>query len=138
MRDMSADPATLHAFVRQYKETAEWCQTYRRLGVHDEITSEDVTGQGYPWSAAANAQVERDCLDFLSGLTPELLDLVSESAERAGHDFLLTRNGHGAGFWDGDWPEAEGRELTKHAKAQGTAAYEIDDDGNIVCIGRER
>jgi hypothetical protein len=21
-----------------------------------------------------------------------------------GHDFWLTRNGHGAGFWDGDWP----------------------------------
>lgn len=21
----------------------------------------------------------------------------------AGHDFWLTRNGHGAGFWDGDW-----------------------------------
>ena len=23
--------------------------------------------------------------------------------EYAGHDFWLTRNGHGAGFWDGDW-----------------------------------
>lgn len=21
----------------------------------------------------------------------------------AGHDLWLTRNGHGAGFWDGDW-----------------------------------
>ncbi len=23
--------------------------------------------------------------------------------EQAGHDFWLTRNDHGAGFWDGDW-----------------------------------
>lgn len=31
-------------------------------------------------------------------------DLNGHSVEAmAGHDFWLTRNGHGAGFWDGDW-----------------------------------
>ncbi len=29
----------------------------------------------------------------------------------AGHDFALTRNRHGAGFWDGDWP-VNGEALT--------------------------
>jgi hypothetical protein len=29
------------------------------------------------------------------------------------HDFWLTRNRHGAGFWDGDYPDHIGRELTK-------------------------
>lgn len=24
---------------------------------------------------------------------------------QAGHDFWLTREGHGAGFWDGDWDD---------------------------------
>lgn len=33
--------------------------------------------------------------------------------KQAGHDFWLTRNHHGAGFWDGDYPEPEGTELTK-------------------------
>lgn len=36
--------------------------------------------------------------------------------EMAGHDFLLTRNGHGAGFFDGDWPIA-GDRLTKASEA---------------------
>ena len=34
---------------------------------------------------------------------------------QAGHDFWLTQNGHGAGFWDGDWP-TYGEQLTKLAK----------------------
>jgi hypothetical protein len=32
---------------------------------------------------------------------------------RAGHDFWLTRNRHGAGFWDGDWPKDVGKALTE-------------------------
>lgn len=35
--------------------------------------------------------------------------------EQAGHDFWLTQNGHGAGFWDGDWPKY-GDTFTKLAK----------------------
>lgn len=33
--------------------------------------------------------------------------------EFAGHHFWLTRNGHGCGFWDGDWPEDIGESLDK-------------------------
>jgi len=32
-----------------------------------------------------------------------------------GHDFFLTHQGHGAGFWDGDWP-IYGDNLTDLAK----------------------
>jgi hypothetical protein len=39
--------------------------------------------------------------------------------EMAGHDFWLNRNGHGAGFWDGDWPEDSGNRLDKASKAFG-------------------
>lgn len=34
---------------------------------------------------------------------------------QAGHDFWLTSQGHGAGFWDGDWP-VYGEMLSKIAK----------------------
>lgn len=34
---------------------------------------------------------------------------------KAGHDFWLTQNGHGAGFWDGDYP-TYGETFTKLAK----------------------
>lgn len=38
---------------------------------------------------------------------------------RAGHDFWLTRNGHGAGFGDGDWPEEAGEKLSEAARSFG-------------------
>lgn len=50
---------------------------------------------------------------------------------RAAHDFWLTRNHHGAGFWDGDWPETEGEILTKAAKAFGECNLYVTDDGKI-------
>lgn len=39
---------------------------------------------------------------------------------RAAHDFWLTRNGHGAGFWDRGYPDDLGDRLTKAAKAAGS------------------
>lgn len=57
------------------------------------------------------------------------------SDEQFGHDFWLTRNGHGAGFWDrsyGDTPEARaGDALTREAKVYGTCDLYVGDDGRI-------
>ena len=49
------------------------------------------------FNAAAQEQIEKDCKRFLErskGL------FKNKDCEQAGHDFALTRNGHGAGFWD--------------------------------------
>ena len=51
--------------------------------------------------------------------------------ERAGHDFWLTRNGHGAGFWDGDWSEPEATILTEAAHKFGEFDLYVGDDGMI-------
>lgn len=48
-----------------------------------------------------------------------------------GHDFWLTRAGHGAGFWDGDLPEELGERLTQASKAAGNREPYIGDDGLI-------
>ena len=50
---------------------------------------------------------------------------------RAGHDFWLTRNHHGAGFWDGDWPEPQATALTDAAHAFGERNLYLGDDGRI-------
>ncbi|AMX93679.1 MULTISPECIES: hypothetical protein [Mesorhizobium] len=50
---------------------------------------------------------------------------------RAGHDFWLTRCGHGSGFWDGDWPEPQASRLTDAAKAFGNVDLYIGDDGKV-------
>lgn len=49
----------------------------------------------------------------------------------AGHDLWLTRNHHGAGFWDGDWPKDVGEKLTKAAHAFGEVNLYVGDDGKI-------
>jgi hypothetical protein len=51
--------------------------------------------------------------------------------EYAGHDFWLTRCGHGAGFWDGDWKEPAETILTEGAKSFGDFYLEVGDDGKI-------
>ncbi len=52
---------------------------------------------------------------------------------QAGHDFWLTRNGHGCGFWDGDWPEPQASLLTQASKAFGGVDPYVSDDGE-VCL----
>lgn len=42
------------------------------------------------------ATMRADCLAFVV----DNGDIGDMAAEQAGHDFWLTRNGHGAGFWD--------------------------------------
>lgn len=49
----------------------------------------------------------------------------------AGHDFWLTRCGHGAGFWDGDWPEPAAHALTNASKAFGNVDLYVGDDGQV-------
>jgi hypothetical protein len=53
------------------------------------------------------------------------------AAEMGGHDFWLTRNGHGCGFWDGDWPEGASQRLTVAAKKFGEVDLYVGDDGRI-------
>ena len=50
--------------------------------------------------------------------------------EQAGHDFWLTRNGHGTGFWDRDLGDV-GDLLTKKCKEQGSSDCYVGDDGQI-------
>jgi hypothetical protein len=47
-----------------------------------------------------------------------------------GHDFWLTRNGHGAGFWDRGLGEL-GDFLTKMSKPFGEATLYVSDDGEV-------
>lgn len=53
------------------------------------------------------------------------------SEEMAGHDFWLTRNGNGAGFWDGRWKEPYADKLDKISKAFGEINVYLGDDGLI-------
>jgi hypothetical protein len=60
-------------------------------------------------------------------------DLITESkqsAEQIGHDFWLTRNHHGAGFWDRNLGDI-GDKLTKAAQAFKEIDIYVGDDGRL-------
>lgn len=89
-----------HAFVKAYFATARW--TDPPEGRADFYTD---------W----HAQQICDCVSFLARTH---FYFNPENAAQAGHDFWLTRNGHGAGFWDGDW-DTLGDVLTKISHSYG-------------------
>ena len=75
----------------------------------------------------AQKEARRDCKDFvrLSSKSIQFL-LENKLADEAsiGHEFWLTRNRHGAGFWDRGYPGHVGQMLTKDAHSFGeTHAY---------------
>ena len=52
--------------------------------------------------------------------------------ELAGHDFWLTRCGHGVGFWEDDrWTEEAGEVLDQISKRAGNVDLYLGDDGRI-------
>jgi hypothetical protein len=51
--------------------------------------------------------------------------------ERVGHDLWLTRNGHGAGFWDGDWPKPYADVLTMNARNLGEVEIYVSQTGEV-------
>jgi len=81
------------------------------------------------------ADLQADCRSWWRRFGPYVLacrDKMPDAVRRAGHDFWLTRNGHGAGFWDGDWrgtPYAD--TFTEGAKAYGEFETYAGDDGLI-------
>ncbi len=72
-------------------------------------------------------RMEKDCNDFF--VANNLGQMSNREIMRAGHDFWLTRNNHGAGFWDGDWPEPQAAFLTASSHSFGTSDLYVGDDG---------
>jgi len=70
------------------------------------------------------ASIIEDCKEFQETYAEE----IDGNLEQAGHDFWLTRNHHGAGFWDGDWPDDVGATLTEASHAYGSIDLYIGDD----------
>jgi hypothetical protein len=64
----------------------------------------------------------------------DLMLSASDDFSQHGHDFALTRNHHGAGFWDRGYPEHIGSELTAAAHAYGEEWVDIADaDAEDAC-----
>jgi hypothetical protein len=79
----------------------------------------------------AATRMRREVRDFLELLEREGIDWSGAmGAETLGHDFWLTRNRHGAGFWDRGLG-ALGDRLTELAHAAGESDLYVGDDGQV-------
>lgn len=78
-------------------------------------------------------QMRAECAAFIEANADDLNTWPGpgSAAAAAGHDFWLTRNGHGVGFWDGDWDDDVGERLTEAAHAAGQRSLYVGDDGKI-------
>ena len=82
----------------------------------------------------ARDALERECAAFARRWSTEIQNGLGY--DRAGHDFALTRNQHGAGFWDGDWP-VDGDVLTPGAQDYPSVDLYVGDDGKLYVSGYE-
>jgi hypothetical protein len=79
-----------------------------------------------------------ECKDSMMDDVVNFLDLIAdlETDEiddgQIGHDFWLTRNGHGAGFWDRGLGDL-GDKLTDAAHSFGSCYLYVGDDGRVYC-----
>lgn len=84
--------------------------------------------EGYPIHENTLAAMEQDCQDFVLA---NYRDLAAHGTpEQGGHDFWLSRNRHGTGFWDRGTGEV-GDRLYEAAKLYGTVDVYLGDDNYV-------
>jgi hypothetical protein len=119
------------SFIASYIETALWSSTYG-----DDNESFPMDDGKHELATETRATMEREAGEFYDAHSDKFqYDNITRNSEdvdaSAGHDFWLTRCGHGAGFWDGDWVEPVATQLTNASKEAGERDLYVGDDGMI-------
>lgn len=124
------DGDDLDQFHMSYVQTALWSST--------NPNNDDSLDNGeYEMSDELESEMLADCEAFLAVHADTIRDCKtarndgSSNFTMAGHDFWLTRCGHGAGFWDGDYSEPHATILTNASKKAGNVDLYVGDDGKI-------
>ena len=86
----------------------------------------------YQFSDVAEKNMREDLDKFVEEMEchPELLEQYEElggTPEQFAHDFWLTRNGHGAGFWDRGLGDV-GDKLTEMAETHGSCDLYLSEE----------
>ncbi len=114
---------TLTPSLRAYVETMLWSSTHGEEGepMDESFSIRDLSREALEQSA-------RELADFIADA--EEADLFhDDDMANPEHDFWLTRNRHGAGFWDGDYKYGDA--LTGLAHTYGEVYPYVGDDGEV-------
>lgn len=147
------DPADREAFIEGYISCALWCgvMDYKHVGECPLASDPDMTRDAcncdpYPemisscdehdesdLTDAARATLTKDAGEFYDSQIEDL-HACGLDMERAGHNFWLTRNRHGAGFWNDKGGDRDNRALDRLTDAShpyGECSLEVREDGKI-------
>ena len=114
--------------INQLIETLLWCSH----GDEDEF----LDSGDHEVSEQLRDKLKTDYQEFIDSLPDGFVAEdhfigSSDANEQLAHDYILTRNHHGCGFWDGDWGKDMGDLLTKLAQSKPEIEAYVGDDGLI-------
>ena len=112
-------------FVQGYLAAALWAGLDLSDVGEDELRTLDQRAE--TWDSDSVVTAIMVCDDFRRLAGENLLSQAGDDSQN-GHDFYLTRNGHGTGFWDRGYPDDVGERLTKHARTFGETHEETYPD----------
>jgi len=114
--------AKLNRFLFAYIEAMLWSSTGDLQNpLNENYVAEDLDPKFLQ-------QCRADCGGFIEKAGAML---AGWSPEQAGSDFWLTRNGHGAGFWDRDESLGFNDELSSLAESMGAIDVYVGGDGKL-------
>ena len=121
----AATRATVETAHRAYMECAVWLATDDEgESLSGDYGTDDI-------EEGTRAAMLEDVAAFLTTAWDEGMDLSPLEPEQIGHDLFLTRNRHGAGFWDRGLGEL-GDKLTDIAHPYGDFGLYLADRGTLA------
>ena len=126
----------LQEFIAAYVECALWASNDESNDNGGEPMDKNYSADDI--APEALATITAECAAFYNANVQTWSEWWTD--ERAGHDFWLTRNGHGAGFWDRFSPHSNeeaaeaGDKLSEAARAARERNLYVGDDGLIYIM----
>ncbi|CAB4162023.1 hypothetical protein UFOVP786_21 [uncultured Caudovirales phage] len=93
----------LDSFTRGYLGAAEWLAKVWAEGRDDNDLTDDERARCRGFTRAAIAEAKRDCKAFQKANKADMAtyyEISGKDEDHAGLDYWLSRNGHGAGYFD--------------------------------------
>lgn len=124
------------ASLQQLAKTLLWCSIYDDESLDKDYSINQIDSaclvkleSEFQEFVAASIIAVKDKRGYCADLSRYFLGMTDRF--QLEHDYILTRNHHGAGFWDGDWDKSVGEILTTVAHLHSEIEAYVGDDNFV-------